>query len=121
MGEIRSYRDLLVWQKAMDLVLVCYQATDRFPPSERYGLMSSVQRAATLVPSSIANGQGIAITGQFVHQLKQAHGSLMVVETQIQLAERLGFLPPETVQDILNQTGEVGKMLNGLIRKLGGG
>jgi four helix bundle protein len=119
MGEIKSYRDLLVWQKAMDLVMNCYQATERFPPSERFGLILSIQRAATLVPSSIANGQGIAVTGQFLHQLKQAHGSLMTVETQIIVAERLGYLASEDVQEILKQTSEVGRMLNGLMRSLG--
>jgi four helix bundle protein len=119
MGEIKSYRDLLVWQKSMDLVMACYDATALFPPSERFGLVSTIQRAVTLVPSNIANGQGIAITGQFLQQLKQAHGSLMVVETQILVAERLGYLPAETVQAILAMSGEVGKMLNGLMRSLG--
>jgi four helix bundle protein len=120
MGEIKSYRDLIVWQKAMDLVVLCYQATEIFPQSERFGLAASIQRAASLVPSTIANGQAIAITAQYLHQLALAHGSLMIVETQAQIAERLGFLTPDIVAQVLKQSGEVGRMLNGLMRSLRG-
>jgi four helix bundle protein len=118
MSEIRSYRDLLVWQKAMDLTVHCYQAVEGLPPGERFGLASSIHRTAVAVPSSIANGHGIGITGQYVHHLAQAHGSLMMLETLFLAAERLTYLDPAVVAAILKETSEVGKMLNGLMRSL---
>jgi four helix bundle protein len=118
MADIRSYRDLLVWQKAMDLVVRSYQLTDLLPASERFGLISQIQRTASNVPSSIANGHGIATTGQFLHYLAAAHGSLMMLETQIQITQRLKLLTDEVVQAALLETSEVGRLLNGLMRSL---
>lgn len=118
MAEIRSYRDLLVWQRAMDLVVHCYEAVTNLPQAERFGLVSQIQRTAVNIPSNIANGHGIGITNQYVHHLALAHGSLMLLETLFHATERLQFLAPATVAAILQETAEVGRMLNGLMRSL---
>src|SRR6476659_1156091 len=93
---VRSYQDLVAWQKAMDLVELVYGATRGFPREEVYGLTSQVRRAAVSVPSNIAEGQGRASTKEFLHHLSIARGSLFEVETQVLVAQRLGYLPPDT-------------------------
>jgi four helix bundle protein len=86
----KSYRDLVVWQKAMDLVTATYRITARFPREETYGLTSQLRRAAVSIPSNIAEGQGRRGLVEFRHFLRQASGSLMELETQVLIAERLG-------------------------------
>jgi four helix bundle protein len=86
---VQHYRELIVWQKAMNLVEAVYRMTDEFPKKEIYGLASQIQRAAVSVPSNIAEGQGRSSTREFLHFLSMAQGSLMEVETQITIAERL--------------------------------
>lgn len=115
---VSSYRDLLVWQKAMDFVVGCYRLTEPFPKSELYGLTSQLRRCAVSVPSNIAEGHGRYHTGDFLHHLSFAHGSLCEAETQLVLAERLGYAPPEAVAPLLDSAGEVGRMLNGLAAAL---
>jgi len=78
---VRSYRDLIVWQKAMDLVVQCYNLTKNFPNSELYGLTSQLRRAAVSIPSNIAEGHGRSSTKAYVNHLMIAHGSLMELET----------------------------------------
>lgn len=120
---VAHYRQLLVWQKAMDFAVACYQATDRFPKTQTYRLCDQLQRAAVSVPSNIAEGQGRAYTKEFLHHLSCARGSLYEAETQIILADRLGYLESGEVKSLLDTAAEVGRMLNGLIssleRKLG--
>ncbi len=111
----RSYRDLVVWQKAMELVTGVYRATARFPHDEIYGLTSQVRRAAVSVPSNIAEGQGRLSENEFRHFLGLARGSLMEVETQLQIAENLGYLQQKENHELLRSACEVGKILNGLI------
>jgi four helix bundle protein len=113
-----SYKDLVAWQKAMDLVTDVYKVTRAFPKEEVYGLTSQLRRAAVSVPSNIAEGQGRKGDGEFKHFLRLALGSLMEVETQIMIAERLGYLAPDSSQALLRNTGEVGKIMNGLIKSL---
>jgi len=112
-----SYRDLVAWQKAMDLVTDVYRVTGSFPKEEIYGLTSQMRRAAVSVPSNIAEGQGRKGDGEFKHFLRLSLGSLMEVETQVIISERLGYLNPAT-QTLLTQAAEVGRLLNGLIRSL---
>ncbi|MGA7462883.1 MAG: four helix bundle protein [Candidatus Korobacteraceae bacterium] len=114
----KSYRDLVAWQKAMDLVALIYRATASFPREEIYGLTSQLRRAAVSTPSNIAEGQGRHGVAEFRHFLHQACGSLMEVETQVLIAERLGFMNPDASHEVLNNCAEVGKILNGLIRSL---
>ena len=83
----KSYRDLVAWQKAMDLVTAIYQITTSFPKEELYGLTSQLRRAAISVPSNIAEGQGRRGVAEFRHFLRQASGSLMELETQMMIAD----------------------------------
>lgn len=114
----RNYRDLEVWQKAMDLVVHCYQIAARFPDTERYGLCSQLQRAAVSIPANIAEGQGRSHTKEFLNHLSIAYGSLMEVETHLQIADRLKYVTEITIAEHLNQTAENGRMLNGLANAL---
>ena len=90
--SVKSYRDLIVWQKGIELAKEIYGLAKRFPASERFGLTSQVQRAAVSVPSNIAEGQSRRHTGEFRQFLFQALGSLAEVDTQLVLAHELGFL-----------------------------
>lgn len=110
-----SYRDLLVWQKAMDLAELVYEASSQFPSDERFGLTSQIRRAAVSIASNIAEGHGRETAGAFAQFLRTARGSLKEVETQIILAGRLGFLEPNTVGQLVRVTNELGRMLHGLI------
>jgi len=115
---MKTYRELLVWQKAMDLVESIYHAAAVFPREENYGLASQVRRAAVSIPSNIAEGQGRQGPRDFLRFLWMAHGSLREVETQVLIAERLRYLGSETVASLLTMTSEVGRLLNGLIRSI---
>ena len=115
---VNSYRDLRVWQKAMDLVVASYEATKQLPQSELYGLASQIQRAAVSIPANIAEGHGREHLGDYLHHLSMANGSLMELETHFLLAGRLGYLDAEPMNELLDQTAEVGRMLAGLIRSL---
>ena len=115
---VASYRELIAWQKAMDLVVDVYQLSAGFPSSELYGLTNQVRRAAASVPSNIAEGQGRGIGGEFAHHLRIAQGSRQEVETQLLLATQLGFLPEGRVQDTLSRSEELGRVLSGLLRSV---
>jgi four helix bundle protein len=113
-----GYRNLEVWQKATDLVVLCYRLTDRFPKSEEFGLRSQMRRSATSIPSNIAEGQGRSTMGEYLHHLSIAHGSLMELETHVHIAERLGYLPAPDAQRVNEEAAQIGRMLNALIRRL---
>jgi four helix bundle protein len=87
-----SYRDLRVWQKSMDLAEHVYRLTENFPRAEIYGLTSQLRRAAVSIPSNIAEGQGRTSKGEFRLFLGNARGSLLEVETQLMLANRMAYL-----------------------------
>lgn len=116
--SVKSYRDLIVWQKAMDFVVAVYQHTARFPREEIYGLTSQLRRSAVSIPSNISEGQGRHSTREFCNFLSIARGSLNEAETQILLAERLGYLTEQFRCDLLNMAAEVGRLLNGLMNSL---
>jgi len=115
---IRNYADLAAWQKAMDLAETVYRTTSSFPKEEMYGLRSQLRKAATSVPSNIAEGQGRRSDGAFAQHLSVAHGSLREVETQVLLAGRLGYLGQDEVRRLLEQTAEVGRLITGLSNSL---
>ena len=115
---ITNYQDLLVWQKAIDLVVEAYRATAVFPKSETYGLVSQIRRAATSIPANIAEGYGRGSRKEYVQFLVIAQGSLKEVETHFIVAERLSYLTPAQPKRLLSQTDEIGRMLGSLIRKL---
>ena len=114
---VRSYRDLIVWQKAMELVTSIYQITRTFPKSETYGLTSQMQRAAVSIPSNIAEGNALKQTQAYLRHLAIASGSLAELETQLEIADRLGYLPAEQ-KTVMDQANEVGRLLCGLRRSL---
>ena len=116
---IQNYRDLLVWQKAMDLVVVCYQLTEKLPPSENFGLSSRIKNFASSVPSYIADGAGRKTNSEYFSRLSLAYGSLMSLETQLLIIDHLKFLLMEEIEPALSLASEVGKMLNGLMNKVG--
>ncbi|MCI0356403.1 MAG: four helix bundle protein [Acidobacteria bacterium] len=110
-----TYRDLVAWQRAMALVVQIYRATQAFPTEERYGLTSQLRRAAVSIPSNIAEGKGRYSSGDTIHFMVQARGSLLEVETQVLIARTLGYLSDQDAEGLLQQTAELGRILNGLI------
>src|SRR5690606_2096919 len=115
--NIQSLRDLLVWQKAMNLVTEVYQLTQQFPKEEMYGLSSQIRRAIISVPSNIAEGHQRG-TKEFLQFLKIAKGSLAEVETQLEIALRLNYLQEMGFLQLQQQITELNKMLSGLSNKL---
>ncbi len=113
-----KYSDLSVWQKAMDLVTDIYKITAMFPSDERFGLSAQARRAAVSIPSNIAEGHGRKSTGAYINHISIAVGSLMELETQLQIAARLNFLAQNDVITLLIHTDEIGKMLSGLKKSL---
>lgn len=112
--QIRSYRDLEVWRRAMDLAEECCRATATFPPNEKFGMVTQIRRAAASVPANIAEGRGRRSTGDFTRFLDIAYSSLMELETQLLLANRLDYMASLTADALLARSAEIGKMLNGL-------
>jgi len=99
----------------MDLVVSCYSATRKFPDREAFGLMSQMQRAAISTPANMAEGQGRQHRSEFIQFLCIANGSLTELETHVQIARRLNYIGDEEERQLLAQTGEVGRLLNGLL------
>jgi four helix bundle protein len=114
----RSYRELLVWQKAKTLSVQIYQATEQFPRTETYGLTSQIRRAAVSVASNIAEGQGRLTLGEFLHFLGQARGSLLELETQLAIALDLNYLKPQVHEKMDHEAYQVLGLLNRLIESL---
>src|SRR3954452_15455759 len=115
---VLHYRELVVWQKAMDLVVSVYELSRTFPREECYGLTNQVRRAAVSIPSNIAEGQGRGIGQSFANFLRIASGSLQEVETQLLVAQRLGFIDDRVAASVLERAAEVGRLLGGLLRSL---
>jgi four helix bundle protein len=116
--SIRTYRDLDVWQKSMDLVVEIYRLTRLLPPEEQFGLASQMQRAAVSIPANIAEGHGQLHKLVFVRHLSAARGSLTELETHLQIAVRLDYLNRDQARPAWVLLQDVGRLLNGLIRAL---
>lgn len=114
----KNYRELIVWQKAMDLVEMVYTTSSTFPKEEKFGLTSQLQRAAISIPSNIAEGSGRMGEKECIQFLKIAHGSLSEVETQMMIAQRLHYIDEHTLQSLLRHTEEIGRLINGLRKSL---
>ncbi|MEJ2091200.1 MAG: four helix bundle protein [Syntrophobacterales bacterium] len=112
---VRKFRELVVWQKALDLVKEIYRVTQEFPKEEIFGLTSQLRRAAVSVPSNIAEGQGRLTEKEFRQFLGNARGSLAEVETQIIIANDLDFINDQDFKNLSAMITEVGRVLNGLI------
>jgi four helix bundle protein len=118
MSIISNYKDLLVWQRSMSLVEKVYRICLKLPDSEKWGLISQMQRAAVSVPSNIAEGFGRQATGEYRHHLSMSRGSLLELETQLILTQRLGYISQEDIYELLNEITELSSMLASLISKL---
>lgn len=117
-GAVSSYRDLRVWNAAMDLAVACYQLTRAFPRDELFGMTGQIRRASASVPANIAEGYGRGTRKDYANFLYVARGSLKELETHLVLAERVSIASPVTVRPLLDQADAIGKMLHGLITSL---
>ncbi|MGO9403504.1 MAG: four helix bundle protein [Terriglobales bacterium] len=113
MGQ--HFKDLVVWQKAMEMVTEVYELTGSFPKREVYSLTDKIRRAAVSVPSNIAEGQAHHNNREFAHFLRHSSGSLAELETQLKIAENLGYADSTATAETLLRVHEVGRILNGLI------
>jgi four helix bundle protein len=118
LSEIKSYRDLLIWQKGIALVKRIYQETALFPDTERYGLTNQMRRAAVSIPSNIAEGQARQHTGEFRQFLFIALGSIAELETQIIISQELSFLPESVSTNLQADLLELQKMSRTLASRL---
>ena len=116
--KIQSFRDLEVWQISMQLAEDVYSLVRRLPVEERFALSAQIRKAAVSIPSNIAEGSGYGTNRRYVHHLRIANGSEAELQTQLELAERLGFAAPEEISPLIERASRVGRMINRLIRSL---
>ena len=115
---IESHRELLVWQRAIQLSIAIYQLTARFPREEVYGLTSQLRRAGVSIESNIAEGYGRCSKGEYKQFLSIARGSNLEAQTQLVIARELRFADPESIDTVEKVTIEIDKMLNTMLKKL---
>lgn len=115
---IQTYRDLTVWQQSMDLVVEVYRLASQFPPDEQFALTSQMRRAATSIPANIAEGHGRLHRKEYLYHLSVARGSLMELETHLQIAVRLDYLDRDQAKQAWQMLQELGRALNALIKSL---
>jgi four helix bundle protein len=113
-----SFKDLIAWQKGMELVAMIYDATEGFPAHEQFGLTSQLRRAAVSVPSNIAEGKSRYSNRDFVRFLRHARGSLAEIETQVLIAQQRQYLSAETTTKLSQKLDELGRIVSGLINSL---
>ncbi|MCA6590408.1 MAG: four helix bundle protein [Pseudanabaena sp.] len=118
MKSLSSYRELIVWQKSIDLAVKIYSITRSFPAEEKFGITSQMRRAATSIPANIAEGQARRTTGEFLQFLGIARGSLAEVETFLILSDKLTYLTNQDSENLLQSCVEISKMLNALMKSL---
>ncbi len=117
MSTIKTYRDLDVWQRAVGLSVKVYLSTDGFPKAEQYGLTSQMRRAGVSIASNIAEGHARS-TRDFARFVSIARGSVSELETQLEIARRIGFIPDESFTELDQELSVIGKQLNALLKKL---
>jgi four helix bundle protein len=119
MSEIKSYKDLIIWQKGIQIVNLTYQLISGFPKDELYALSSQIKRASVSIPSNIAEGYGRQSTQSYISFVKIARGSLFELETQLIIAKQLNFISnEEKYNELLNLILEENKMINSFLNKL---
>ncbi len=114
----RSYKDLLVWQKGIELAKIVYRLTKNYPPEEKFGLIAQMRRAAVSIPSNLAEGQARHTTGEFIQFISHAEGSAAELDTQLILSIELGFSTDAGAERAFDLIDELRRMLNVLRRKL---
>jgi four helix bundle protein len=117
MGKINSYKDLNIWQLGIELTVDIYKLSKDFPQEERFGIISQIRRASSSVPINIAEGWGRNSTKSYSQFLKQARGSLYELETELIIANKIGYLKEDT-GEIFDKMTTLSKMINSLINKL---
>jgi len=115
---MKTYKELIVWQKGIDLVSMIYKITNGFPKEEMFGLTSQIRRASVAIPSNIAEGFGRNSKGDFKRFLQISNGSLFELQTQLEISKRLQFLSDKDYNLLYNLSREVEAILTGLIQKL---
>lgn len=118
MGEVKTYRDLIVWQKAMALVTIIYRITNEFPKGESFGMISQMRRCAVSIPSNIAEGYGRHSTGDYIRFLQIAMGSIYELQTQLEIALNLEYVSDVVFNENYEGFREIERMLSSLIAKL---
>ncbi|PSB04931.1 four helix bundle protein [Merismopedia glauca] len=117
-SKIQSYRDLRVWQEAVNLAEICYRLTRNFPKDELYGMVAQIRRASVSISANIAEGYGRRTRGEYIQFLYMGQGSLKELETHLIICQRVQLASPENITPILTQCESVGKLLSALIRSL---
>lgn len=115
---MKTYRDLLIWQKSMDIVLKLYQLTNDFPTEEKYGLTSQIRRSVISIPSNIAEGYGRNSNGDFLRFLNIAMASLFELQTQLEISFRLNYLEAKQNKVIYEKTREIERMMSSFMESL---
>lgn len=115
---MKTFRELLVWQKSIALVTKVYKSTSLFPKEELYGLTSQIRRASISVPSNIAEGYGRKTNKEFIRFLRISMGSLFEIQTQLEIAKNINFINKEVYLDLYEDSREIERMLSSLIDKL---
>ena len=117
-SKVSHYRQLKVWQRSMEIAKSVFKLTQKYPAQQTYSLALQSQQAAVSIPSNLAEGQARDSTLEFLHHISYSLGSLAELETQLILAADLGFATTQTVENLLTQLDEIGKMLRGLQKSL---
>lgn len=119
MSEIQSYKDLFIWQKGIEIILIVYNLISEFPKDEVYSLSSQIKRCAVSIPSNIAEGYGRRSTQSYIQFIKIARGSLYELETQLIIADKLNFIKSDSLlTEVMKLIAEESKMINSFIYKL---
>ncbi len=115
---MKDYKELVVWQRAVELATQIYKMTSEFPSAERFGLTAQIRRAVTSVPANIAEGWARSSTREYMQFLFISRGSLSELETHLIVSRNLGLLQPSHLADAQAEIEQIGKMVNGLIQSL---
>ena len=118
---MRPHQKLEAWSRSIDLVIDVYRSTDHFPKEERYGLTGQIRRAAVSIPANLAEGAGRHSQKEFAHFLSNSQGSASELETELIIANRLGFLDEASFAKLIGQLERIGRLITGLTRHLRGG
>ncbi|WP_454952305.1 four helix bundle protein [Capnocytophaga granulosa] len=118
MENIKDFKDLFLWQRAMDLVVEVYDLVKKLPKEELFALSDQIRRAVISIPSNIAEGQGRNSSKEFIHFLSIAKGSKAELETQLLLCVRINYLKELEIEKAMSLVEEVGKMLHSLQKRL---
>lgn len=118
MGKVNSYKELIVWQKSIDLVVHIYELLKLFPENEKFALSQQIKRSSISIPSNIAEGWGRKTEKSFDYFLSVTRGSLYELQTQVLIAAKLNYISMDDSTDIENKIDEIGKMTNALMNKL---